>query len=113
MQQGSMESTAIMNVKDINKCGEYSISCSEKKPMLCIADAITLRIHRPNAVKKEYSYNDLCDLESKLVLITGKYSTDKDDTKKFSDVRKHFVYYTIIVRMCTSVLILNASDIKL
>ena len=45
-----------------------------------------LKIHRLNAVKKEYSLDDLRDLESKLVLITGKYAAGKKEIDKFLKV---------------------------
>jgi len=45
-----------------------------------------LKIHRSNAVKTEYTLDDLRDLESKLVLITGKHSAGKQETEKFLNV---------------------------
>ena len=84
--QGSFEVTAISKVNDINQWGEYKISSSEETPLLFIGDAIKLKIHRHNAVKQEYSLDDLHDLESKLVLITGKHTTGKIETDKFLNV---------------------------
>lgn len=73
-------------VIDIIQFGEYKISSSEAMPLLSIGDAIKLKIHRQNAVKKEYSLDDLRDLESKLVLITGKHTTEKAKTERFLNV---------------------------
>ena len=84
--QGSFEVTAISKVKDINQWGEYIISSTGEMPLLFIGDAIKLKIHRLNAVKQEYSLNDLRDLESKLVLITGKHAAGKVETDKFLNV---------------------------
>jgi len=79
---------AISKVKDINEWGKYIIFSLEEKPLLFIGDAITLKILRANAVKSEYSLDDLQDLESKLVLITGKESKTiaKKETEKFLNV---------------------------
>ena len=85
--QASVEVTAISKVNDINQWGEYKISSSEEMPLLFIGDAIKLKIHRPNAVKPEYSLDDLRDLESKLVLITGKNAAGKMETDKFLNVQ--------------------------
>ena len=84
--QGSFEVTAISKVNDIIKFGEYKISSSEEVALLFIGDAIKLKIHRPNAVKKDYSLDDLRDLESKLVLITGKHTVEKEKTERFLNV---------------------------
>ena len=84
--QGSFEVTAISKVNDINKWGKYKISSSEKMSLLYIGDAIHLKIHRLNPVKQEYSLDDLRDLESKLVLITGKDAAGKAETDKFLNV---------------------------
>ena len=54
--------------------------------MLDIGDAIKLRILRSNAVKTEYSLDDLRDLESKLVLITGKDTAGRNETDRFLNV---------------------------
>lgn len=91
--QGSFEVAAITKVNDINQWGEYKISSSEKVPLLYIGDAIKLKIHRHNAVKHEYSLDDLRDLESKLVLITGEHAAGKAETDKFLNV----IVVTIIV----------------
>ena len=84
--QGSFEVTAISKVNDINEWGEYKVSSSEELPLLFISDAIKLKIHRLNAVKQEYSLDDLRDLESKLVLITGKNAAGKEGIDKFLNV---------------------------
>ena len=84
--QGSFEVTAISKVRDINQWGEYKIVSTEETPLLFIGDAIRMKIHRLNAVKQEYSLDDLRDLESKLVLITGKYAAGKVEIDKFLNV---------------------------
>ena len=84
--QGSFEVTAMSKVMDIIQFGEYIISSTEEMPLLSIGDAIKLKIHRHNAVKREYLLDDLRDLESKLVLITGKHTTEKPKTEIFLNV---------------------------
>ena len=94
--QGSFKVTLISKVNDINQWGEYKICSSEEIPLLFIGDAIKLTIHRPNAVKQEYSLDDLQDLESKLVLITDKHTVGKVETDKFLNVCMNLyilVYY--------------------
>ena len=73
-------------MNDVNQWGEYKISSTEDMPLLFIGNAIKLKIHRLNAVKKEYSLDDLRDLESKLVLITGKHAAGKVEIDKFLNV---------------------------
>ena len=90
--QGSFEVTAISKVNDINQWGEYRISSCEEISLLYIGDAIKLKIYRPNAVKQEYSLDDLRDLESKLVLITGKHAAGKVETDKFLNVCVQLVH---------------------
>jgi len=58
--------------------------------LLDIGDAIKLKILRSTAVKSEYSLDDLRDLESKLVLITGKESAVRNETDKFLNVCEFF-----------------------
>ena len=50
----------------------YTICCEGKKLLQSIEGAISLKITRINAAKKVYTFNDLRDLESKLVLIRGR-----------------------------------------
>ena len=95
--QGSFEVSAISKVKDIIQFGEYKISSTEEMPLLYIGDAIKLKIHRFNAVKPEYSLDDLRDLESKLVLITGKHTAEKAKTEKFLNVCVIIVYICMIM----------------
>ena len=83
--QGSFEITAISKVNDINQWGEYTISSTEEMPLLFIGDAIKLKIHRSNAVKPEYSLDDLHDFEGKVLLLTGKQHSAGND--KFLYVR--------------------------
>ena len=83
--QSSFGVTAISKVNDINKWGEYKISSTEEMPLLFIGDAIKLKIHWLDAVKREYLLDDLRDIEGKLLLLTGKRNSAGND--KFLYVR--------------------------
>ena len=54
--------------------------------MPSIEDAIVLEISRIKAAKKSYSFNDLRDLESKLVLIRGRSTKGGAEIDRFLDV---------------------------
>ena len=84
--QGSVEVTSINQVEDINSYGAYTIQCDEQKKLLSIENAVSLRISRVKAAKKEYSFNDLRDLESKLALIRGRSTKGAAEMDRFLDV---------------------------
>ena len=84
--QGSVEVTSIDQVEDINKHGAYTICCDGKKLLQSIEGAVSLKITRVNAAKKVYSFNDLRDLESKLVLIRGRGTKGGAEIDGFLDV---------------------------
>ena len=84
--QGSVEVTSIDQVEDINKHGVYTICCGGKKLLQSIESAVSLKIVRVNAAKKKYSFNDLRDLESKLVLIRGRGTKGGAEIDRFLDV---------------------------
>ena len=54
--------------------------------MQSIESAVSLKITRVNAAKKVYSFNDLRDLESKLVLIRGRGTKGGAEIDGFLDV---------------------------
>ena len=51
-----------------------------------IEKAISLKISRIKAAKKEYSFNDLRDLESKLALIRGRSTKGAAEMDRFLNV---------------------------
>ena len=99
--QGSFEVNAISKVKDIIQYGECKIFSTEDMPLLFIGDAIKLKIHRVNAIKQDYLLDDLRDLESKLVLITGEHTGEKAKIQKFLNVCMHtkcmYVYCLVYI----------------
>ena len=67
-----------------------------------IEGAISLKIMRENAARKVYSFDDLRDLESKLVLIRGTSTKGGAEIDRFLNVSvtvtniTGFVYYNIL-----------------
>lgn len=84
--QGSVEVTSVNQVEDINNNGTYTICCEGKKMLRSIESAVSLKIFRVNAPKKKFSFNDLRDLESKLVLIRGRSTKGGAEIDRFLDV---------------------------
>ena len=84
--QGSVEETSVNQVKDINTYGAYTICCEGRKILQSIESAISLKIIRVTAAKKVYSFNDLRDLESKLVLIRGRNTQGGAEIDNFLNV---------------------------
>lgn len=90
--QGSVEVTSVNQVEDINKFGVYTISCEEGKILQRIDKAIQLKILKVIAAKKLYSFDDLRDLESKLVLIRGRSTKGGAEIDRFLNVRLMITY---------------------
>ena len=84
--QGSVEITSVNQVEDINKHGAYSVCCEGKKLLQSIESAVSVKITQVKAIKKIYSFNDLRDLESKLVLIRGRHTKGGAEIDRFLDV---------------------------
>ena len=102
--QGSVEVTSINQVEDINSYGIYMIHCDEHKKLISIENAVSLKISRVKAAKKDYSFNDLRDLESKLALIRGRSTKGAAEMDGFLDVSCILVMqtsYIVIVKPCT------------
>ena len=84
--QGSVEVTSVNQVDDINKYGAYTIYCDEQNQMQSIENAVSLKIARVKAAKRDYSFNDLRDLESKLALIRGRSTKKAPEMDRFLNV---------------------------
>ena len=86
--QGSVEVTSFGQMHNINKYGYYEIGTS-KKLLVSRSEGIRLRL-RQSKTKKIYKLNytldELRDLESKLVLITGQESKERKGVDLFLDV---------------------------
>lgn len=87
-----MEGTSFGQMYSILHNGCYTIAGTSGKIMDSISDMILLTLTQEKtqksrkALKKKYSLDDLKDLESKLVLITGSKVENRDDVDKFLSV---------------------------
>ena len=75
--------------------------------MQSFESAVSLKIIRVNAAKKSYSFNDLRDLESKLVLIRGRGTKGGAEIDSFLDVsvtmlNKIIVYIMVFIHSRSS-----------
>ena len=75
-------------MKNINEHGSYTIGVSDKVVETQLANVIKLRISTSGRSVQQSSYtlDELRDLESKLVLITGRDSKEKGDVYHFLNV---------------------------
>lgn len=91
---GSVAMSSLMEAQNINEHGIYSVGClNEDESSSIVREQLTL----PNVIKlrvpsgktgnsKEYTLDDLKDLQSKLMLIAAKASQGKQDVDRFVDV---------------------------
>lgn len=91
---GSVEMSSLMEAQTINENGIFSVGClNEDDSSSIVLEQLTL----PNVIKlrvpsakiensKEYTLDDLKDLQSKLMLIAAKASQGKQDVDRFVDV---------------------------
>jgi hypothetical protein len=87
--QGSVEVTSIGQMRNILKYGHYQVGVTiQSKPVHTIHDLISLKlIVRDKKLSKiSYSLDDLRDLESKLVLITGSKTESRYQVDHYLDV---------------------------
>ena len=86
--QGSVEVTSFGQMNNILKYGCYTVGASQNKTVHTIRDVIHLKLEESDKAfhKKSYSLDELRDLESKLVLITGNKTENKMNVDRFLDV---------------------------
>eukprot|EP00118_Oscarella_pearsei_P021368 m.239300 g.239300 ORF g.239300 m.239300 type:complete len:5831 (+) comp40181_c2_seq5:266-17758(+) len=86
---GSVEVTSFAQVELINSWGQYTIGCKPNETPETIADCISLdvRLSRSEGGNspKKFTLNDLQDLESKLILISGHSSERQSEVNVFVD----------------------------
>jgi len=89
--QGSVEVTSIGTMNTILKHGCYFIGSSRPDILQNVKDIVRLKLTERDAesriVKKKYNLDELHDLESKLVLITGSKAEYRHEVDLFLDVR--------------------------
>ena len=85
-----MEVTSYGQMDNIRSCGHYIVGGRSDRAMDSIHDVIQL-ILKPQEGKKllktSYTLNELRDLESKIVLITGTRAENRAAVNHFLDVR--------------------------
>ena len=86
--QGSVERTSYGQIKNIYQYGSYTIRCRRGAYTSQSQVIIHLDLNNPekSLPKNSYTLNDLCDLESKLVLITSHESTEDNEVQVFLQV---------------------------
>ena len=87
--QGSVEITSFGQMRNIITYGSYEIGTSIKGILTSRSSAIHLRLRQSNTKrihKLEYTLDEVRDLESKLVLITGRESEERQKVDLFLDV---------------------------
>ena len=78
-------------MRNINKLGNYEIGSVRSKQLTSKSEAITVRLRMPEDSKVslpqcKYTLDELKDLESKLVLIAGPESSEREEVDLFLDV---------------------------
>ena len=98
--QASVEATSYGQMRNILRYGYYQIGTdSHSKAASCIHDLISLRLipgDEPVA-KTFYNLDDLRDLESKLVLITGGDAENRVEVDHFLNVSIIYMYNKLLL----------------
>ena len=86
--QGSVEVTSYGQMNNINRYGSYTIGSGRKNVHTSQSQVIRLTLSgsEKRLPKNNYSLDDLSDLESKLVLITGRESSEIKHVEVFLQV---------------------------
>ena len=87
--QGSVEVTSFGQMENILNCGCYTVGGRREIAMDSVHDVIRLTlVPKPGVklLKAHYSLDELRDLESKLVLITGSKAKNRGAVEHFLDV---------------------------
>ena len=81
-------------MKNIFKYGSYTIGSTARSVHTSQSQVIHLDLNNPekSLLKKKYSLDDLCDLESKLVLITSHKSNEDGEVQVFLQVSVQCVH---------------------
>ena len=84
--QASVEVTSIGHMNNILKYGCYFIGSSRSTIYHNLHEVISLSLQNRKIYKKQYNLDELRDLESKLVLITGSKADHRKQVDLFLDV---------------------------
>ena len=91
--QGDIERTSVGQMENIQKYGSYMIGSSRPQTFQSIHQVIHLTLEerdKPLPPKKSYTLDDLRDLESKLVLITGSKAENRKEVDQFLNVSGYY-----------------------
>ena len=92
--QGSVEESSFGQMNNITNYGSYTIGSRVKGSQLKSSELIHMYLEGCNQLaQKKYSLDELRDLESKLVLITGRESEERDNVDHFLKVCWYLFYY--------------------
>ena len=85
-----MEVTSFGQMRNINHLGQYTIGSTRRGISTSRAEIIRLRLVETRGMKRlpkvHYTLDELRDLESKLVLITGRDSLERKEVDQFLHV---------------------------
>ena len=100
--QGSVEVTSFGQMNNIFALGYYKIGSTEPGQALhTINELVSLKldVREKEVLKSCYTLDELRDLESKLVLITGSKAENRKDVDQYLNVSLpcHVVHYTQIL----------------
>ena len=102
--QGSVEVTSYGQMENIYKHGSYTIGSTRRGVYTSQSQVICLDLSNPekSLPKTSYSLDDLCDLESKLVLITSREDSKVEVFQQVSVqcVHMHVRMFFFDVFMC-------------
>lgn len=74
-------------MKNIHEYGSYTIGSTRRGVYTSQSQVIHLELNSEESLPKNvYSLDDLCDLESKLVLITSRESSEDSEVQEFLQV---------------------------
>ena len=108
--QGSVEVTSFGQMKNILCYGCYTVGGEQGKTVHSIHDIIHLKLEGGDKQlsKKSYSLDELRDLESKLVLITGSKAENRAEMEQFLDVgyRRTYIYFACQMHFLYSIHVL-------
>ena len=90
--QGDIERTSVGQMENIQKYGSYMVGSSRPQTFQSIHQVIHLTLEERDKPlpKKNYTLDDLRDLESKLVLITGSKAENRKEVDQFLDVSGYY-----------------------
>ena len=85
-QEGSVKETSFGQMDNCIMYGQYRVGEGRSTPFSEVNEAVVLTVEAGH--KRKYTLDQLRDLESKLVLITGSCDSRRERVESFLNVRK-------------------------